>query len=60
MIESLLAVLAFLGCGVVEDGERPLTSVTDSANQQIIRAIDSTEMTGFNALESHNADQWFV
>ena len=59
MIESLLAILAFLGCGM-GDEDKPFTSVTDSANQQIIRAIDSTEMTGFNALESHNADQWFV
>ncbi len=59
MIESLIAVLAFLGFGI-GDGEEPCAMALESENLQIIRAIDSNELKGFNSLEAHDADEWFV
>ncbi len=59
MIEVLMALLAFFGCGR-GDGELPKHTAFNSDNQQIIRAIDSNEMMEFNALEAHDADKWFV
>ena len=59
MIESLVALMAFFGFGVgeVEDPDR---MAFQSDNQQIIRAIESNELQGFNSLEAHDADKWFV
>ena len=59
MIESLIAVLAFLGFGR-GDAEEPNKMALESANPQIIRAIDSNELKGFKSLEAHDADEWFV
>ena len=59
MFESLITILAFLGFGI-GDAEEPYAAVYESANPQIIRAIDSNELKGFNSLEAHDADEWFV
>ena len=59
MIESILAIMAFLGCGM-GDGEEPNAITLDSTTPQIIRALDSIELQGLNTLESHTADEWFV
>ena len=59
MIESLVALMAFFGFGIGE-GEDPDRMAFHSDNKQIIRAIDSNELRGFNALEAHDADKWFV
>ena len=59
MIESILAIMAFLGCGTgsIED---PNKMTFNSESPQIIRALDSIELQGLNTLESHTADEWFV
>ena len=59
MIESLVALLAFIGFGM-GDGEEPNKTALQFDNQQIIRAIDSNELKGFNVLETHDAKEWFV
>ncbi|MCP4412112.1 MAG: hypothetical protein GY808_06040 [Gammaproteobacteria bacterium] len=59
MIEVLMALLAFFGCGI-GDGEEPDMMAFNPNNQQIIRAIDNNELMEFNALEAHDADKWFV
>jgi len=36
------------------------TMAFQSDHQEIIRALDSNELQGFNSLEAHDADKWFV
>jgi len=60
MIESLVALMAFFGFGIGGDVEDPDKMAFHTDNQQIIRAIDSNELKGFNTLEAHDADKWFV
>jgi hypothetical protein len=59
MIESFIAVMAFLGFGI-GSGDDPSEMAFQTESQQIIRAIDSFELQGLNTLEDHNADEWFV
>ncbi len=60
MIEALMALMAFFGCGK-GGAEQPYTNTAfNSDNHQIIRAIDSNELMELNALEAHDADKWFV
>jgi len=59
MIEAILGLFALLGCGL-GDGEVPKGVTLEQAPQQIIRAIDSPELMGFDSLEAHRADEWFV
>jgi hypothetical protein len=59
MIESFLALMAFIGFGI-GDGEEPSKVALQAEPQQIIRAIDSIELQGLNNLEAHDADEWFV
>ncbi|MFT5453040.1 MAG: hypothetical protein ACI9N9_002539 [Enterobacterales bacterium] len=59
MIEVFLVTMAFFGYEI-GDTEKPVASVIESSDQQIIRAIDSFELQGLNTLEAHNADEWFV
>jgi len=42
------------------DVEDPSKMTLQSDTQEIIRAIDSNELQGFNSLEAHDADKWFV
>jgi len=42
------------------DAEKPYALPVDSDNQQIIRVINSDELKGFNVLETHDANEWFV
>ncbi len=60
MIESLFAILAFFGFAVHGDAEDPYAKAPESANPQIIRAIDSNDLKGFDSLEAIEADEWFV
>ena len=59
MIESFIAVMAFLGFGT-GSGDDPFMMAFQTESQQIIRAIDSFELQGLKTLEAHNADEWFV
>ena len=60
MIETILSILAFIGFGV-GDGEDPIYGYQNhQPNQEIIRAIDSEALKGFDSLESHKAEEWFV
>jgi len=60
MIESLVALMAFFGFAMGPDVEDPSKMTLQSDTQEIIRAIDSNELQGFNSLEAHDADKWFV
>ena len=52
--------LAFLGFGIGE-GDDPLHGHLDPEySQEMIRAIDSNELKGFDQLEVQKADEWFV
>jgi len=59
MIEAIVALMAFFGFGI-GDAEDPHKVAFQQDNQEIIRAINNNELKGFNALEAHNADEWFV
>ncbi len=59
MIELLVALWAFFGFGI-GDAEDPRHVDIQLDNQQIIKAIDSNELKGFNVLEAHDAKEWFV
>lgn len=60
MIEFYLTIMAFCGFGMGGDAEEPYIQKVTSNNQQIIRVIDSVELKGFNNLEAHDAETWFV
>ncbi len=60
MIELLFAILASFGFDVGGDAEDPYTKASESANLEIIRAIDSNDLKGFDSLEAIEADEWFV
>ncbi len=60
MIELLFAILTFFGFEIPEDADDPYTKAPESANPQIIRAIDSNDLKGFDSLEAIEADEWFV
>lgn len=57
MIEVFVAVMAMFGIGT---GDDPAKVTMQNDDQQIIRAIDSQELSGYNNLEALNADEWFV
>ena len=60
MIESFISLLALLGFGQA-DGEDPLhCHISPEYQIEMIRAIDSTELKGFDHLEVQQADEWFV
>ena len=59
MIESILALVAFFGYGV-GDNDKPDAVTFQPANHEMIRAIESQELKGFENLEVHNAEEWFV
>ena len=60
MIESFISLLALLGFGIGE-GEDPSASIQAPEYQiEMIRAIDSNELKGFDHLEVQQADEWFV
>jgi hypothetical protein len=58
MIEAIFALLAMFGDA---EGEEPCVAATKlDENTQIIRALDSQELKGFDNLQAHQADEWFV
>ena len=57
MIEAIIAFLACFGTGEAED---PKMASVEPQQIQIIRAIDSQELKGFENLQSHQAEEWFV
>ncbi len=60
MIECFISLLAFLGFGT-GDGNDPLHGHhAPEYQQEMIRAIDSNELKGFDQLEVQKADEWFV
>ena len=59
MIESILALLALIGFAE-GDGDIPKSVQLDNNNHEMIRAIESQELKGFENLEVHNAEEWFV
>ena len=60
MIESLISLLAIFGFDGGE-GEDPKYAAQAPEQQiEMIRAIDSLELKGFENLEAHTADEWFV
>ena len=59
MIESILALAAFFGLGV-GDNDNPDYVQMENNTHEMIRAIDAQELKGFDNLEVHNAEEWFV
>ena len=59
MIESILALFAVFGYGIGETGD-PDHVQLENNNHEMIRAIESQELKGFENLEVHNAEEWFV
>ena len=58
MIEAILSIFALLGFGQ-GDNDDPVYGYQEPT-QEIIRAIDSEALKGFDSLESHKAEEWFV
>ena len=59
MIEAILSLFALLGAGV-GDADKPKHTYLEPSQQEIIRAIDSDALKGFDHLQSHDANRWFV
>ena len=60
MIESFISLLALMGFGVGDGGKPGDAHLAPQYQQEMIRAIDSTELKGFDHLEVQQADEWFV
>ena len=60
MIESLISLLAIFGFDTGESGDPAKHAQAPEQQIEMIRAIDSLELKGFENLEAHTADEWFV
>lgn len=58
MIEFFITLMAFFGFSEGE-GDKPLYTY-EKPEQEMIRAIDSDALKGFDRLETHDANEWFV
>lgn len=60
MIELVISLLAICGFDTGESGEPAKHAQASGHQPEMIRAIDGLELKGFENLESHTADEWFV
>ena len=60
MIESLISLLAIFGFDGGETDDPRQAAMAPESKPEMIRAIDSLELKGFENLEAHTADEWFV
>ena len=60
MIESLISLLAIFGFDGGETEDPKSAALAPQHQPEMIRAIDSLELQGFENLEVQTADEWFV
>ena len=60
MIESMISLLAIFGFDGGEGDDPAKYAQAPEHQPEMIRAIDSLELQGFENLEVQTADEWFV
>ncbi len=60
MIEAIISLLALVGFDNGQSGDPSKYSQLPESKPEMIRAIDSVELKGFDNLEVQQADEWFV